>query len=87
VPRQVLGDASPESAAASAFRGLATRGFPAEVADGAPATVAVKLVAGPHHLVERRSILSHPRDALSLLCLMAGLAGLALAGVLIRLAG
>ena len=87
VPRQVLGDPSPESAAASAFRGLASREFPAEVADGTPAPVAVKLVAGAHHLVERRSFLSHPRDALSLLCLMAGLAGLALAAVLIRLAG
>jgi hypothetical protein len=53
--------------------------------EGAPTTMAVALVAKPHHLDERPL---HPRRPRKLvLFVVAGVVALALAGVLIRLSG
>jgi hypothetical protein len=49
--------------------------------------MALKLAAGAHHIGERRLLPSRPRDDSTLLYVVIGLAGLALAGVLIRLSG
>ena len=87
VPRHFLGALSRESASTTELSGLATLEIPTEATDGAPTTMAVRLVAGAHHLGERRLVLSCSRDTLSLLYVLIGLAGLALAGVLINLSG
>jgi hypothetical protein len=86
-PRQALGDLSRESAGTTAFSGLATLEILAEATDGAPTTMALKLAAGAHLLGERRLLPSRPCDDSTLLYVVIGLAGLVLAGVLIRLSG
>ena len=86
-PRQALGHLSQEPAASATFDSLPTLEIPAEAMDGAPTTMAVKLAAGAHHPGERRPLPSSPRDDSTLLYVVIGLAGLALAGVLIGLSG